>query len=74
MSELINKLNYVTKSDIPFNEAFYMTERFVILNMWNEGVWYVDMEHPEWEQIKETALNIARTFGDNEQIKKLTNS
>ncbi len=67
-------MKYITQSYIPFNEAFYMTDRFVILNMWSEGVWYVDRQHPEWEKIKETALTIAKTFGDQEQIKKLTES
>ncbi|MGN6435960.1 MAG: hypothetical protein ACTHMM_05475 [Agriterribacter sp.] len=64
-------MKYVSQSDIPFTEAFYMVDRFVILNMWTQGVWYVDMQHPEWEKIKETALAIARTFGDHDQIKKL---
>lgn len=68
-------MKYITKSDIPFHEAFLMPERFVIINMWTEGVWYVDREHPEWDKIKETALNIAKTFGDQDQINKLsTNS
>lgn len=66
------ELTYVTKSDIPFREAFYMPDRFIILNMWKQGVWFVDQQHPDWEQIKQTALDIAKTFGDSEQIKKLT--
>jgi hypothetical protein len=41
-------MNYVTESEIPFNKAFYMTDRFVILNMDNQGIWYVDKEHSNW--------------------------
>tara|TARA_B100000378_G_scaffold203508_1_gene166880 strand:+ start:916 stop:1122 length:207 start_codon:yes stop_codon:yes gene_type:complete len=68
----MSQTTYVTESDIPFNEAFLMTDRFVILNMLNKGIWYVDKEHSHWPEIKETALNIARTFGDKETIEKLT--
>lgn len=65
-------MKYVTQSDIPFSEAFYMSDRFVILNMWKDGIWYVDKEHPDWEKIKETALNIATTFGDTETVEMLS--
>jgi hypothetical protein len=68
----MDAITYVTKSPIPFNEAFLMPERFILLNMGVGGVWYVDIEHPEWEKIKETALNVAHAFGDKEQIEKLT--
>ncbi len=64
-------MKYVTQSTIPFNEAFLMPERFVMLNMWTDGVWYVDTEHPDFSQMKETALSIAKTFGDQKTIQKL---
>jgi len=35
-------MTYVTESDIPFNEAFLMSERFKILNMCPDGIWFVD--------------------------------
>lgn len=62
---------YVTESDIPFEKAFYMTDRFILLNMASEGIWYVDKEHSLWDKIKETALNIAKTYNDAETILKL---
>lgn len=64
-------MTYVTESDIPFKEAFYMDERFVLLNMFSQGVWYVDREHSKWEEIKNSALLVAKTFGDQDQIDKL---
>lgn len=64
-------MKYVTESDIPFEEAFLMDNRFIILNMLNQGIWYVDTEHPQWPKIKETALEIAKTYGDKESIEKI---
>lgn len=64
-------MTYVTQSKIPFNEAFLMPDRFILLNMFSEGVWYVDKLHSDWEKIRETAIDIAKTFGDEEQLKKL---
>lgn len=64
-------MKYVTKSDIPLEEAFLMDHRFILLNMLNQGIWYVDKEHPQWSKIKETALEIAKIFGDKESIEKI---
>ena len=66
-------MTYVTESDIPFNEAFLMSERFEILNMASQGIWFVDTQHSKWPDIKNTALDVAKTFGDLEAIQKLTN-
>lgn len=64
-------MKYVSQSKIPIEEAFLMPDRFVILNMWPEGVWYVDREHSEFPKIRQTAIDIAKTFGDKEQLLKL---
>jgi hypothetical protein len=66
-------MNYVTESEIPFNKAFYMTDRFVILNMDNQGIWYVDKEHSDWKEIKQTALNVAKSYNDKELYDKIMN-
>lgn len=66
-------MKYITISEIPFDEAFLMNERFVLLNMYPDGIWYVDKEHPDWSKIKETAIYVANTFGDTEQLIKLNN-
>lgn len=65
-------MTYVTESEIPFNEAFLDgSERFILLNMLTQGIWYVDTQHSKWQQIRQTALDIAMTFGDKDQIAKL---
>ena len=64
---------FITESKITFQEAFYMPERFVFLNMLNQGVWYVDIKRSQWEKIKEAAMKIARRFGDKKTIEKLEN-
>jgi hypothetical protein len=46
-------------------------DQFVIVNMWQEGIWVVDKQHPSFKDIITTALAIAKTFGHNETIKKL---
>lgn len=63
-------VTYVTMSDIPFHDAFLMADRFIFLNMYPKGIWYVDTQHPEFERIKQTAYNVAKFFGDNEQMEK----
>jgi len=65
-------MTYVTESDIPFNEAFFMRERFEILNMCPDGIWFVDTRHSKWPDIKKTAIDVAKTFGDAEALQKLT--
>jgi ABC-type transporter MlaC component len=65
-------MTYVTESAIPFNEAFLMSERFKILNMASEGIWFVDTQHSKWPEIKKTAIDVAKTFGDAEALLKLT--
>jgi len=62
---------FVTESDIPYLEAFLMTERFVWLNMAPDGIWFVDKEHSKWPEIKAAAILVATTFGDAEALKKL---
>jgi hypothetical protein len=63
---------FVTESDIPYLEAFLMPERFEWLNMYPDGIWFVDKEHSKYPEIKEAAILVAKTFGDAETLKKLT--
>lgn len=72
MAEKI-KHTYVTESNIPFEEAFYMTDRFMFLNMYPDGIWYVDTHCSKWEDIKQTAIQVAKTFGDTDTLEKLQN-
>lgn len=62
---------YVTQSKIDYYEAMLQSDRFHLLNMSSEGIWLVDNEHPQFDDIKETAISIARTYGDNEELEKL---
>lgn len=66
-------MTYVTESNIPFSEAFLMTDRFVILNMLSQGVWLADTKHSKWQEIKNTAMDIAKTFGDTKALQALEN-
>lgn len=64
-------MRYITESDIEYTEAF-LSDRFIILNMWGEGIWLVDKQHSEFEKIKETAIQIAKTFDDKKTISQLS--
>jgi len=64
------KITYVTNSEIPYEEAF-LNDRFILLNMWSEGIWLVDKEFPKWKEIKGVALAIAKQFNDTDTILKL---
>ncbi len=46
-------------------------DQFMMLNMWSEGVWLVDKQHSQFQEIVATALAIAKSFGDKEAIEKL---
>lgn len=63
-------MKYITESEIPYLDAV-LSDRFIILNMWKDGIWLVDKEHSKWDAIKETALNIAKTFGDKKTVSTL---
>lgn len=46
---------------------------FILLNMGpGEGIWLVDKQLKQYEEIKAAALLVAKTFGDTEAISKLT--
>jgi hypothetical protein len=63
---------FVTQdSSIDYYEAHLMPNRFVLLNMWPDGIWLVDMQHPDFDKCVEVALTIAKTFDDKESIEKL---
>lgn len=64
-------VKYVTESEITYLEAFYMTDRFVYLNMWPDGIWYVDKNHSKIQEIKEAAILVAKTVGDKDAIEKI---
>ena len=64
-------MKFITESNIAYLDAFLMSDRFVMLNMWKEGIWLVDKQHSKWQAMKETAIAIAKTFGDLDTISTL---
>jgi hypothetical protein len=45
---------------------------FHLLNMWTDGIWLVDENHPAFHDCVQTAINIAKTMGDKEHVEKYT--
>ena len=64
---------YVTQDKVDYYEAMLTTDRFILMNMLSEGIWLVDKEHSDFEKIKETAIGIAKTFGDKSALEMLNN-
>lgn len=62
-------MRLVTERDIPYEEAF-LSDEFIMFNMGRE-IWLVDKQFPLYDKIKETALSVAKTFGNKEDIEKL---
>lgn len=62
---------YVTQDTVDYYEAMLTTDRFILMNMSSEGIWLVDKEHSDFEKIKETAINIAKHFGDKKALETL---
>ena len=63
-------MRYITESKIEYYEAF-LDDRFIMLNMCKEGIWLVDKQHPKFEEMKKTAIEIAKTFGDEKTLLEL---
>ncbi|WP_231489876.1 hypothetical protein [Pedobacter sp. Leaf170] len=61
------------KDENPLFPSSQFFKDFILLNMWPDGVWLVDKQHSLFEKMKETALEVANSFGDKESIERINN-
>lgn len=60
------------KGENPLFPTSQFTDDFILLNMGTE-IWLVDKKIESWEQIKESAMAVARMFNDTATIEELNN-
>jgi len=68
----MSQILLVTKKNLNGVSPWLQEPSFILMNMGKE-IWLVDPEYPDFEKIKQTAIEVAKTFGDKETIEKLQN-
>lgn len=71
----MSDIKVITERDLkganPLFPSSGYSQDFILLNMYPDGIWLVDKQCTKFEDIKKTAIEIAKMFGDKRELEKL---